>query len=175
MARWKIAGVNFDHFHMGDNLRAVFEHPDAEIVALCDEEPGRMEEAVSNFGVPRERVYTDVERCLEQTRPDVVVLCPAAAKHGEWTARVAPFGALLMVEKPFAATLEEADAMAAAVAPTGKRLMINWPLAWMPCHRTAKRLVEEGRVGDVLEVHYYDGNRGPLWHVADKDETTSDL
>lgn len=174
MARWKIAGVNFDHFHMGDNLRSVFEHPDAEIVALCDEEPARMEEAVSNFGVPRERVYTDVERCLEETRPDVVVLCPASAKHGEWTARVAPFGAHLLVEKPFAATLEEADAMVAAVEPTGKRLMINWPLAWMPCHRTAKRLVDEGRIGDVVEVHYYDGNRGPLWHGADKLEKTAE-
>ena len=91
MARWRIAGVNFDHFHMGDNLRAAHEHPDAEIVALCDETPARMEEAIGNFGVPRERVYTDVERCLEEAQPDVVVLCPASAKHGEWVARVAPW------------------------------------------------------------------------------------
>jgi len=174
MARWKIAAVNFDHFHMGDNLRAAFEHPDAEIVALCDEDPARMEAAVTSFGVPRERVYTDVERCLEETRPDVVVLCPAAARHGEWTARVAPFGAHLIVEKPFAASLKEADAMAAAVAATGKRLMINWPLAWMASHRTAKRLVDEGRIGEVVGVHYHDGNRGPLWHGADKVDRTAE-
>lgn len=174
MARWRIAGVDFDHFHMGDDLRFVHEHPEAEIVALCDEDPARMEEAVRNFGVPAERVYTDVERCLEETRPDVVVLCPAAARHGEWTARVAPFGAHVIVEKPFAASLDEADAMVAAMAPTGRRLMINWPLAWMPSHRTAKRLVDEGTVGDVLGVHYHDGNRGPLWHGADKLEKTAE-
>jgi hypothetical protein len=34
---WKIAGINFDHLHMGDNLRMAAEHPEAEIVALCDE------------------------------------------------------------------------------------------------------------------------------------------
>lgn len=174
MSRWRIAGVNFDHFHMGDNLRAVFDHPDAEIVGLCDEDPSRMEEAIGDFGIPRDRVYTDVERCLEETRPDVVVLCPASARHGEWTERVAPFGTHLIVEKPFAASLEEADAMARAMASTGKRLMINWPLAWVSSHRTAKRLIDEGRIGEVIGVHYYDGNRGPLWHGADKREKTAE-
>ena len=41
MSRYRIAGVNFDHFHMGDNLRAAHEHKDAEIVGLCDEQPQR--------------------------------------------------------------------------------------------------------------------------------------
>lgn len=54
-----------------------------------------------------------------------------------------------------------------------QRLAINWPLAWFPPHVTAKRLVDAGRIGDVLEVHFYDGNRGPLWHLADKVETTA--
>ncbi|MEC7724110.1 MAG: Gfo/Idh/MocA family oxidoreductase, partial [Planctomycetota bacterium] len=150
MSRYRIAGVNFDHFHMGDNLRAAHEHKGAEIVGLCDEQPQRMEEAIGAFGVPRDRVYTDVERCLEETRPDVVVLCPASARHGEWTERVARAGVHIVMEKPFAASLAEADRMAAAVAKTGKRLMINWPLAWMPSHRTAKRLVDDGAIGDVL-------------------------
>ena len=112
-----------------------------------------MEEAIGLFDVPRDRVYTDVERCLEETRPDVVVLCPASARHGEWTERVARAGVHIVMEKPFAASLAEADRMAAAVAETGKRLMINWPLAWMPSHRTAKRLIDEGRIGEVWMMH----------------------
>ena len=63
--------------------------------------------------------------------------------------------------------------MVAAVAPSGKHLMINWPLAWYPCHRTARRLIDDGAIGDVREVHYHDGNRGPLWHGADKVERTA--
>ena len=35
MAKWKVAGINFDHFHMGDLLREAFNHPDAEIVGIC--------------------------------------------------------------------------------------------------------------------------------------------
>jgi glucose-fructose oxidoreductase len=172
MKKWKVAGVNFDHMHMGDNLRMAFNHPDAEIVGICDDQPERMAKAVENFRIPADRVFTDYRACIEKTKSDLVILCPATARHGEWVEKVAPFGVHILVEKPFAASLAEADRMAAAVAKTGKLLAINWPLAWYPSHRTAKRLIDEGRIGDVLEVHYYDGNRGPLYHLADKVETT---
>jgi glucose-fructose oxidoreductase len=69
-----------------------------------------------------------------------------------------------------AATLADADAMIAAAAATGKTLVINWPLAWYPPHVTTMRLIDTGVIGEVIEVHYYDGNRGPLRHVADKVE-----
>src|SRR5438045_2250965 len=68
MKKWRIAGINFDHMHMGDNLRMAYEHPNVESVGICDEQP----------------------------------------------------------------------------------------------------------IGDVIEVHYYDGNRGPLWHVADKKTTDAE-
>lgn len=170
MKRWKIAGINFDHMHMGDLLRMAASHPAAEIVGISDETPARMEGAIKNLSIPRDRVFSDHRQCLEKTRPDVILLCPATARHAEWTEKVAPFGAHLLVEKPFAATLTEADRMIRAVAGTGRQLAINWPLRWYPSHVTAKRFVDEGLIGEVLEVHYYDGNRGPMRHVADKVE-----
>ena len=169
---WKIAGINFDHMHMGDLLRMVHDHPNAEITAICDERPERMHGAINNFSIPAERVFTDYRKCIEQTQPDIAILCPATAEHAEWTRKIAPFGTHILMEKPFAASLADADTMIAAMAATGKELVINWPLRWYPSHVTAKRLIDEGRIGDVLEVHYYDGNRGPLWHAADKIETT---
>lgn len=172
MKPWKIAGINFDHFHMGDLLRMAFNHPDAEIVGISDEKPERMREAITNFGLPPEKVFTDYRACLEKSHPDLVILCPATARHGEWTEKVAPFRVNILMEKPFAARLAEADRMIAAMANTGKQLAINWPLAWVPAHRTAKRLIDQGVIGDVIEVHYYDGNRGPLYHSADKRENT---
>jgi glucose-fructose oxidoreductase len=161
--------------HMGDLLRMVHEHPNAEIVGVCDETPARMESTVQRFGVPSDRVFSDYRACMEATKPDVAILCPATAKHAEWTERIAPFGTHLFVEKPFAATLEQADRMIAAVSKTGKTLVINWPLRWYPPHVTTKRLVDEGLIGDVIEVHYYDGNRGPLFHLADKVETDEEF
>ena len=170
--KWKIAGINFDHMHMGDNLRMAFNHPAVEIVGICDEQSARMARAIENFRIPRERVFSDYRECLEKTRPDLVILCPATAHHGEWVEKVAPFSMNILMEKPFAASLAEADRMTAAMAGTGRLLAINWPMVWYPGHRTAKRLLDEGRIGEVIEVHYYDGNRGPLYHLADKIEVS---
>ena len=175
MAQWKIAGVNFDHMHMGDNLRFAQEHPEAEIVGLCDEDPARCEDARKNLGLSADQVFADADECLEKTKPDLVVLCPATAGHADWVERVAPHSVHVMVEKPFAASLADADRMIAAMADTGRRLAINWPVTWIPAHRTTKRLLDEGTIGELREVHYYGGNRGPLWHLADKEETTEEF
>jgi predicted dehydrogenase len=168
---WKIAGINFDHFHMGDLLRMAHEHPQVELVGISDEKAARLEEAVRKLRIPRERVFTDYAACLEKTRPDVVILCPAASKHGEWVKKVAPYGPHIMVEKPFAASLQEADAMVAAM-PNGRTLMINWPLQWVASHCKAHQMVADGVIGEVLNVWHFGGNRGPLWHGADKEEKT---
>lgn len=84
MTRLRVAGTNFDHFHMGNLLCMVYDHPATEIVGICDEQPERMQEAIVNFGIPAEQVFTDVDACMRSTQPDIVILCPAAARHGEY-------------------------------------------------------------------------------------------
>ena len=168
---WRVAGINFDHSHMGDLLRMTHEHPDAEIVGVCHTDRERMAAAIKNFAIPPTQVFTDYRECLERTRPDIVILCPSTGSHADWVLKVAPYDVHVLLEKPFAADLAAADRMIAAMAKTRKQFIINWPLRWYPCHVTAKRLLEEGVIGQLIEVHYYDGNRGPLFHVADKLET----
>lgn len=170
--RWRIAGINFDHMHMGDLLRTAHSHPSAELVGICDEQPARMERAIANFSLPAEKVFTDYRKCLEQTKPDLVILCPATGAHAEWTEKVAPFGVNVLMEKPFASSVADADRMIAAMQKTSQLLAINWPMRWYPSHVTAKRLIDEDAIGEVIEVHYYDGNRGPTYHRADKVEVS---
>ncbi len=167
----RIVGINFDHMHMGDLLREAHELADAEIVGICDADPKRMQDAIANFAIPPERVFTDIGAAMA-TEPDLVILCPATAEHARYVELVAPYGCDILVEKPFAASIADADRMIAACRASGSRLAINWPLAWYPSHVTTKRLVSEGLIGDVREVHFYDGNRGPLYHLADKVEVT---
>ena len=112
--RWKLAGINFDHFHMGDLLRYAHQHPHVEVVGISDEQPARMEEAIRKLGVPREHAFTDYRACLEKTKPDVVILCPAASKHGEWVKKVAPYGPHIMVEKPISVHKADCERLIAA-------------------------------------------------------------
>jgi glucose-fructose oxidoreductase len=168
MPKWRIAGVSFEHMHMGDLLREAHEHPEAGIVGVCDPDPARMADAIAAFQIPRERVFREIDECIKTAKPDLVLLCPATARHAEVVEAVAAHGVDILLEKPFAASLADADRILAAVRKTGVRLAINWPLRWYPAHATAKRLIDEGTIGEVIEVHFYDGNRGPLFHRADK-------
>ncbi len=167
MAPLRVVGISFDHMHMGDLLRLVHDHPGAEIAGIFDPDPAKMAGAVANFAIPADRVFTDFDACMG-VKPDLAILCAATADHAAYTERLAACGVHVFVEKPFAASIADARRMVAAVAPTGKLLAINWPLAWVPSHVTAKRLIDQGMIGRLNEVHFYDGNRGPLYHLADK-------
>ncbi|HET6249258.1 MAG TPA: Gfo/Idh/MocA family oxidoreductase [Tepidisphaeraceae bacterium] len=165
---WRIVGINFDHMHMGDLLRMAKANPAVQIVGVSDENPERAVKVIEDVGLDRALFEPDYRKLLETTRPDLAILCPATAHHADWVERVAPFGPHILVEKPFAASVAEADRMIAAVGKTGKKLAINWPLRWVPAHVTARRLIEEGVIGELIQIHFYDGNRGPLRHLAGK-------
>jgi glucose-fructose oxidoreductase len=169
--KWRVAGINFDHMHMGDLLRMVNEHPEAEVVGICDKKPSRMQLTIRMLAISAEAVFIDPHQCVEKTRPDFILICPATARHAEYVETLAPYRKHLLVEKPFAASLAEADRMIAAARKHEIMLAINWPLRWVPSHCTAYRLLNEGLIGELQEVHFYDGNRGPLWHTAGKTET----
>ncbi len=172
---FRVAAICFDHFHVGDLLRMVVNHPQAELVGVYDDSRERVLEVLSGIGLPSHLVMDDVRWLLERSKPDLIILCPAAKRHAEWVEKVASSGAWLLVEKPFAASIEEARRMVLACRSHGSNLVINWPLTWVPSHRTAYRLaVIERQIGDLQSVYYYGGNRGPLWHTFDKIERTSE-
>ncbi len=167
-AKHRVLGINFDHMHMGDLLREVFNHPDAKIAGIFHPDRARMQSAIENFAIPEERVFTDLEACLSTAGADLAIVCSATAEHANTVEAIAPHGLNVLVEKPFAASVSDARRMIAAMQKSGGRLAINWPLAWYPSHVTAKGIVDDGTIGELIEVHYYDGNRGPLYHLADK-------
>lgn len=159
---WRVVGANFDQMHVNTNLQWVGDHPDCEVVGVCDEEPttstGSLEQAVADLGLPESAVYDDLDRCLEETAPDVVVGCPRNSLHAEFVERVAAYDIGVAIEKPLAHTLADADRMLEAMADD--LLVVNWPVMWDPVKHEIKRLVEEGTIGEVLEVQYYGGNAG---------------
>jgi glucose-fructose oxidoreductase len=160
---WRFVGANFDQMHQNTNLEWVLDHPEAELVGLCDEEPatstGSLEKTVQQSSLPDDRVFENLEECLEATEPDVVLGAPRNSQHADFVERVARYDVHLAIEKPFAMSIADADRMLEAV-DDDQLFVVNWPVAWDPVRHTVKRLVEDGLVGDVLEVHYFGGNAG---------------
>ena len=118
---FRVAGISFDHMHMGDLLRMVHDHPEADIAGIYDPDRSRMESAIGNFAIPEDRVFTDLDACLDASKPDLAILCVNTAAHADVTERLAAHGVNVMVEKPFAASVDDARRMIAAMEKSGKR------------------------------------------------------
>jgi predicted dehydrogenase len=108
-----------------------------------------MQSVAGKFGVPEDRFFTDFDACMAAGPYDMAILCAATADHADYVERLAPHGVHVFVEKPFAASTADARRMIAAMEGTGKQMAINWPLRWVESHVTAKRLIDEGLIGDA--------------------------
>ena len=168
--RLAFAVIGFDHMHAGDFIRTIQSSDRAELAGVWDGEPARLTAVADDLGVPADLRFPDVEDLVGEGAVDVAVVCSTTRDHPRWVGRLAAAGINVIVEKPFATELAEADEMIAAAEGAGVLLAVNWPLAWYPPHRTTERLIREGTIGGVREIHYYDGNRGPLRHLHDKKE-----
>ena len=163
MARHRVLGISFDHMHMGDLLRQVAEHPDAEIAGICD--PDRGADAGGDRGIRHSRGARlhRSRRLPAQPGADLAIVCSATARHAEIVEAIAPARHHVMVEKPFAASAADARRMIAAMEGRGQRSRSTGrspgirrttpPSGWSPRARSASS----------IEVHFYDGNRGPLY------------
>jgi predicted dehydrogenase len=158
MADIRVAVLGMAHDHLWTNLKQLDELEGAELVAGADADP-RLLEQFAESGC--DATYDDYESLLDEVKPDAVFAFGATADHADVVEMCAPRGIHVMVEKPMAATLEQADRMLVAVKKHGTRLMVNWPTAWSRSLRTAKRLVDEGKIGDVWQLTWRGGHSGP--------------
>lgn len=167
----RIVIIGFDHMHAGDQIVAISGLPSATLAGVWDTDSERMNSVCDDLGVADQIRYTDLGRLVADTAPELAVVCSSTQDHRRHVEYFAERGIHVLLEKPFAASWADAQAMAAAATAGNIQLGVNWPLAWYPVHRTTQRLIADHAIGDVLEVHYYDGNRGPLFHTHGKKET----
>ena len=81
-----------------------------DVVALCDIEETKMDETIERFNLPSEtKKYLDYKLMLEKEKPELVAICTESGKHGKMALDCIEANANLIIEKPIALSLEEAD------------------------------------------------------------------
>jgi predicted dehydrogenase len=93
----------------------------AVLAAVCDTDPDRAQVYSDRFRVP---FYTDMDAMMQREAIDAVAILTPSGLHAEHVLRLAPYGKHLIVEKPMALTLEDADAMIAACDRHGCKLFV---------------------------------------------------
>jgi predicted dehydrogenase len=128
--------------------RATRERASAELVAICDKSAEVRQDAMRDFGVP---AYAEVNQMLA-AHPELtaaVIATPDFA-HREVAVACAQQGLDLLVEKPLATTVADAEAIIAAAHEVGGRIMVGFENRWNPRFLTVKRLLGTEASGPVV-------------------------
>ena len=119
----------------------------ATLVAVCDTVPERAQAYAERFKVPG---FTRIEDLLARTDIDVVTVLTPSGMHADLAVQAARSGRHVVVEKPMALTLEDADRMIAAADAAGVRLFVvkqnrfNVPVV------KAREALDAGRLGQLV-------------------------
>ena len=129
------------------HLRALRAVEGIEVVAICDIMKERAERSAKEFGIPR--ALTDYQELLAMDEIEAVSITTYNQAHCAPTVDALRAGKHVMVEKPMAATLEDATTMTKVAHETGKILMVALKTRYSPHMITAKRIAESGELGNI--------------------------
>jgi predicted dehydrogenase len=145
-----------------------FRHvPNADVVAVASPTPGHAEAFAGRHRIPR--WFTSHEALLRDGGVDMITIACPNDLHAAVTIAAAGAGVHVVCEKPLCLNLREADEMIAACRRAGVKLMYAEELLFAPKYVRAKRLVEEGALGELYLVKQGEYHYGPhsdwFWDV----------
>ncbi len=129
-----------------------------EIGAIADTHPDARREFGDFFGVAENRRYANYREMLDQEHLDFVDVCSWHGMHAEMViAAAARRPKAIVVQKPMALSLGEAERMMVACERNGVKLVVAYQ---RPHHATwlkARELIREGAIGQIVQISISDG------------------
>ncbi|MGH7130171.1 MAG: Gfo/Idh/MocA family protein, partial [Planctomycetaceae bacterium] len=123
------------------------EHPLAEVVAIADTDPQKLQAVAETYAVPRQ--YPSAEQMLAEETLDVVSIATPNRFHKPQALAAFGAGCHVLVEKPMSISAAEGREMLAAANAAGKRLMINFSYRFYEQSRALKAQVDAGVLGEI--------------------------
>ncbi len=130
--------------------------PLTELSAGADPHDEQREIFGERWGLSSDHLYSDYKEMLANEQLDVVSVCTTAKIRAGIVEDVARAGVkAIWGEKPIAISLEEADRMVNVCRENGVALAINCSRRWHPFYSEARRLIDDGTLGPLLQVTGY--------------------
>ncbi len=133
--------------------------PEAEIVGVYTRSAEKAAAFAEKHQIPN--WYDDMDRLINESGCEILDICLPNFLHAEATLKAAAAGKHIIIEKPLAVTLEEADSMIAACKKAGVKLMYAEELCFAPKYERVRQLVNEGAIGDIYMLKQSEKHSGP--------------
>lgn len=160
MAQEKIAVVGLVHSHVWGHLDKMIKGEPAKLVGIAETNPELIAEA-KKAGASSVPFFDDVQKMLEETKPDVVWAFNPNNEHLAVVEACAPRKIHVIFEKPLASTYKDALAIKRLADKHGIYVMTNYQMAWWAANYTAKAQADAGAVGKVWRLRGIVGHGGP--------------
>lgn len=144
--KWALIGCG----RISPNHIAAAKSNSLDIVGICDVDISGMEDKVRKFdlqGVPQ---YTDYHRLLEQEAPDLVAICTESGKHAAIALDCIDAGCNLIIEKPIALSLSDADEVIRRGRERGVKVCANHQNRFNKSVQKIREAVDRGRFGRMF-------------------------
>ena len=157
----RIAKLSFAHVHARGYANQIDKNPETELVAVWDEEEYGGKAEAEQRGVP---FYDDLDELLSRDDIDAVSVDAITSDHPRVIVAAAEAGKHIFTEKALAITVDECDQIIEAVEQAGVKFMISLPSRSQSELLLAKRIVDDGVLGDLTF------GRGRVAHSAALDK-----
>lgn len=155
----KVAVVGLGYF-AEFHLDAWTELKGSRLVALSDFSAERRAWANEKYGL----VATDDAADVMASDPDIIDIVTPPPSHFELIEKLAAKDKIIICQKPFCLSVEQAEEAIALANERGCRIFIHENFRFQPWYRTIKTFIDEGGLGEIYQARYYlrpgDG-RGP--------------
>lgn len=151
------------------HLPGLAQHADkADVVAFCDFEIDRAEQAKEKFGSEDSYACTDYKQVLADNSIDVVHVCTWNTNHCEITCAALEAGKHVLVEKPMAVTGEDARTMRDTAKRTGNKLSVGFQYRQRREYQFLRKIVDDGALGEIYaaKAHAVRRRGVPIWGVS---------
>ena len=157
-ARIAVAGIT--HGHVGWILSR--KKPDVTLVGIYEPDTELAQRYAKRYNFSTALIYNDLGKMLDAVKPEAVVAFGSIYEHLAAVEACAPRGINVMVEKPLAATLQQALRMDSLAKKYNIQLLTNFETSWYPSTVKTYQLVNDSNyLGNIKKVVIHDGHQGP--------------
>ena len=153
-----VAGLNHDHVH---NILDANKDGRVLIVGIAEPNRALWKKFETQYRLPDSLFSDDLKILVLSKKPDAVLGYNQVSGHVEIVRICAPLHIPVMVEKPLAATLQQAQEIKALSEKYNNMVLVNYETTWYPSIADVKDTVESGSMGKIKKMVFHDGHQGP--------------
>lgn len=158
---FRVGIVGLVHGHVGGFFEHSLHLPEIQVVGIAEPDQTLVARYAHKFSIDRALFFSNLEDMLVKAHPQAVLVYTNTFDHRKVVEICARHGVHVMVEKPLAASFEDASAIETAAHAGKIQVLVNYETTWYRSNRAAYDLVHDGTVGEIRKVVVHDGHQGP--------------